>query len=121
MVKGLGNDIIEVERIEKIIHRYGKQFLDKLFTPAEQNYCLKYSHSGRHFAGRFAAKEAVSKALGTGIGRMLSWMDIEIMNDQNGKPIVKLSQNAEKRFGHPQIILSISHCRSYATAVAIAI
>lgn len=119
MIKGLGNDIIEIERIERIITRYGKQFLDKLFTSAEQKYCLKYAHSSRHFAGRFAAKEAISKALGTGIGKMLTWMDIEVINDQNGKPIVKLSQDAEKRFDHPKILLSISHCHSYAAAVAI--
>lgn len=119
MSKGLGNDIIEIERIERIISRYGQRFIDKLFTAAEQAYCLGRAHASRHFAGRFAAKEAISKALGTGFGKDLAWLDIEITNNQNGKPVVALSASAAKHFGNPQILLSISHCHSYATAVAL--
>ena len=119
MSKGLGNDIIEIDRLERIISRYGQRFFDKLFTPVEQAYCLRRAHASRHFAGRFAAKEAISKALGTGFGKDLAWLDIEITNDQNGKPVVTLTPTAAKHFGNPQILLSISHCHAYATAVAI--
>lgn len=119
MIKGLGNDIIEVPRIEKIMLRYGPKFLDKVFTVTEQAYCLKYVKSSRHFAGRFAAKEAIVKALGTGFGKDVSFLDIEIVNDASGKPIVQLAPEVTKRLGNPQVHLSISHCNSYATAVAI--
>ena len=80
----------------------------------EQRYCLKYGEAARHFAGRFAAKEAIVKALGTGFSG-ISWTDIEIVNDENGKPYANLSQ----KFQNIQMLLSISHCHAYATAVAI--
>ncbi len=119
MFEGIGNDIIEVERIGKAIQRYGQKFLDRLFTQAEQTYCLKHRDSERHFAGRFAAKEAIAKALGTGFGNALHWLDVEIANDPSGKPIVYLSELARKKFNNPKIHLSISHCKTCATAVAL--
>lgn len=115
----LGSDIIEVKRIQANLERYGKRFLDRLFTPLEQEYCLKYREPSRHFAGRFAAKEAVVKALGTGISPEISWLDIEIINDARGKPHVHLSDQVNATFSHPLIELTISHCRDYALAVAI--
>lgn len=116
---GLGNDIIEVSRIQQVIARFGNKFLDKVFTEGEQNYCLRHRDSARHFAGRFAAKEAIVKALGTGFRTGITWLDIEIKNNNEGKPIVILSQRLLEESGHPHIHLSISHCREYATAVAI--
>lgn len=115
----LGSDIIEVKRLEASIERHGKRFLDRLFTPDEQAYCLKHRDSGRHFAGRFAAKEAIVKALGTGISQEIGWLDMEIINDGRGKPRVQLSQQAKAHFADPQIELTISHCRDYAMAVAL--
>lgn len=115
----VGNDIIEVERISKAIQRYGQKFLNRLFTLNEQAYCLKHRDSDRHFAGRFAAKEAIAKALGTGFNGSLSWLDIEISNDASGKPVVQLSERADSIFHNPLIHLSISHCKDYATAVAL--
>lgn len=115
----LGSDIIEVHRIHTIIDRYGQRFLDRLFTAAEQEYCFKYREPARHFAGRFAAKEAVVKALGTGISPEISWLDIEIVNDRLGKPLVQLSEKANATFSKPLIELTISHCRDYAMAVAL--
>src|SRR5437016_843460 len=91
MPQGIGTDIIEIGRIEKIISRYGQKFLDRIFTKREQEYCLKHKMSSRHFAGRFAAKEAVVKALGTGITLHVAWTDIEILNDSQGKPFVSFS------------------------------
>lgn len=118
-ILGLGNDIIEIARIEKNLEEYGKKFLDRLFTFSEQEYCNRYNDSGRHYAGRFAAKEATVKALGTGFGEYISWLDIEILPDSMGKPEVTLSPRAREKFGFTRIILSISHCKTYATAVAI--
>lgn len=118
-IHGIGNDIIEVERIERIIQKYGNKFLDKIFTQAEQEYCSKHRDSFRHYAGRFAAKEAVIKALGIGFRRGITWVDIEIKNDANGKPHVILSQNIQAECGQLQVQVAISHCRAYATAFAI--
>lgn len=114
----LGCDIIEVSRIDANIQRYGKRFLDRIFTPVEQEYCAKYRQPSRHYAGRFAAKEAIVKALGTGISQAIGWLDIEIVNTPEGKPVVALSEAASEHFGHPQFEISISHCRDYAMAVA---
>lgn len=117
--KGLGNDIIEIGRIQRSIERHGDRFLQRIFTPNEIAYCKKHSLSYRHFAGRFAAKEAIAKALGSGIGKELSWLDIEILNDIKGKPLVQLSEKKTKHFNAHLILLSISHCKTFATAVAI--
>lgn len=119
MTRGLGTDIIEIGRIEKVIARYGQKFLDRIFTPKEQAYCLKHKLSSRHFSGRFAAKEAVVKSLGTGISKEINWTDIEILNDIHGKPNVYISPEIASQFGNPTILISISHCKEYATAVAL--
>ncbi len=119
MLRGLGTDIIEIDRIEKVVNRYGQQFLDRLFTPSEQEYCLKYRNPIQHYAGRFAAKEAIVKALGTGIRKAVSWTDIEILNDSQGKPQVYLSPEVRTHFSDPVIHISISHSKKYATSVAI--
>lgn len=119
MVQNIGNDIIEVARIKKAWIRHGERFLNKIFTKKEQAYCLsKKAFPERHLAGRFAAKEAISKALGSGIG-LISWTDLEIINDPAGRPVVWLSNHAKELFNQPQIHISISHCHEYATAVAI--
>ncbi len=120
MIRGIGNDIIEIERIRHIINRYGNRFLNRIFTVGEQEYCLNHKESSRNFAGRFAAKEAVSKALGTGLSSGLTWTDIEILNDEKGKPIVIPSSNLKLLLIYPsQLHISISHCKEYATAFAI--
>lgn len=119
MIKGLGNDIIEIERVEAALKRHEERFLNRLFTQKEQEYCLKHRRFLLHLAGRFAAKEAIAKALGTGFGAQLNWLDIEILNDLAGKPYVTLSPAATQKFNNPQILISISHCHHYATAVAI--
>jgi holo-[acyl-carrier protein] synthase len=119
MAQGIGIDIIEVTRIDRVILRYGKKFLDRLFTGEEQDYCLRHQKASRHFAGRFAAKEAIAKALGTGIREGISWLDIEVGHDHQGKPLVKLSASLSARFNYPNILLSISHTHEYATAVAL--
>ena len=119
MILGIGNDIIEIDRIEQTIERNGQKFLDRIFTQKEQKYCLSHAKSARNFSGRFAAKEAVVKAIGTGIREGVSWLDIEIINDELGKPIVCLSKRLEQQLPNSQILISISHSHNYATAIAI--
>jgi len=119
MILGIGNDIIEIERIRKAIERYELRFLNRLFTPHEQDYCLKRKDPAIHFAGRFAAKEAVVKALGTGFRNGLEWTDFEIYSNLHGKPFVKLSEKASNLFHTPHLHLSMSHSQFYATAIAI--
>jgi len=117
--QGLGNDIIEIERIRLSIDRHGQHFLNRLFTQREQDYCYKFKDPVPHFAGRFSAKEAVAKALGTGFGAEVAWHDIEILGNELGKPIVHLSESVKKRFNNPRILVSISHSTTHATAVAL--
>lgn len=119
MIHGIGTDIIEVSRIAANIQKHGQKFLDKVFTKEEQAYCLSFRESNRNFAGRFAAKEAIVKALGTGLSHGLNWLDIEILNNQQGKPYLLLSDTFKEHFNHPKIHISISHCHEYATATAI--
>lgn len=118
-IQGVGTDILEIARIEKSIADFGDKFLIKLFTEREIAYCKKYKNSPLHFAGRFCAKEAVAKCLGTGFGEELEWLEIEILNNTKGQPEVVLSSSASERFKKPTILVSISHCQTYATATAI--
>ena len=118
-ILGIGNDIIEIERIRKSIDTHGLRILSKLFTTKEQDYCLKHKDPVPHFAGRFSAKEAIVKALGTGFGEHATWLDIEIINEQNGKPTVHFSNAMEKRLKGTTVMISISHCQLYVTAFAV--
>jgi holo-[acyl-carrier protein] synthase len=118
-LKGIGTDIIEIDRIRKTYSRYGIRFARRMLTAAEYAYCCSHADPSTHIAGRFAAKEAIAKALGTGIGLHLSWLDMEINRNDLGQPIVQLTVKAQNHFNHPQIMLSISHCKEYATATAL--
>lgn len=118
-VHGLGNDIIEIERVQQGFEAHGQPFLDRLFTVKEQEYCQIHSDPFPRYAGRFAAKEAIVKALGCGFGAEAGWHDIEIIADAKGKPVVHLSEGLRKRFDEPKILVTISHCKDYAAAVAI--
>lgn len=120
-IAGIGNDIIEIERIRESLSEFGDKFYDRILTPREQEYCKSMNDPVIRLAGRYAAKEAIAKALGTGIGKLLSWLDMEIVNDAAGKPEVLLSPEASIRHGHPLIFITISHERTYATAVAISV
>lgn len=118
-MKGLGNDIIEIQRIRDTIERHGTHFYKKIFTEKELEYCLQNKDPAPSLAGRFSAKEAIAKALGTGFGQSISWLDIEILNDEKGRPHVTFSETFNNTFSFPEVLISISHCKSYATAVAI--
>jgi holo-[acyl-carrier protein] synthase len=120
VIRGIGNDIVDIVRIRQSIERHGQHFLNRLFTQREQDYCYKFQDAVPHFAGRFAAKEAIAKAFGTGFGAQLAWHDIEILNDDHGRPIVHLSVDTQKQFDTPpHLLISISHGTDYAIATAI--
>lgn len=120
MITGIGTDIVEIARITRAISKYNNHFIHRILTLQEISYCQKHRQFETHCAGRFAAKEAVSKALGCGIGEKLSWHDIEIVNNSLGKPCVLLSERAKKHFPDVNIELSISHNKTQAIAFAIA-
>jgi len=113
MIFGTGIDIIEIERISKAIKRWGDGFLHHVFTEEEVDYARKHRYPNQHFAARFAAKEAVLKAIGD--NAHIVWKDIQIINDRHGKPTCVLK---DTNFKH-QILVSISHTENYAVASAI--
>jgi holo-[acyl-carrier protein] synthase len=121
---GVGTDIIECSRINRMIERHGEHFLDRVFTKREIRYCQMHKHSVERFAGRFAAKEAILKCLGTGWGSGIRWLDVEVQNEPSGRPIVALGGLARaqaRRSRIADIHISISHCREFATAYALAV
>lgn len=121
---GIGIDVVEVERIASAIQRHGEPFLAKIFTPAERDYCESRKNPALHYAARFAAKEAVSKALGTGIGADAGLHDLEIIHSSAGAPMIRLSGAAEAYAGRQRITgiqISLTHAREYAAANAIAV
>jgi holo-[acyl-carrier protein] synthase len=123
-VIGIGTDIVECLRVAKMIERHGELFLTRVFTSYEIDYCTARKAATQHYAGRFAAKEAVLKALGTGWTRGIHWRDIEIRNDLGGKPRIELSGGAKemgRKLGISEVHISISHCRTHATAYALAV
>jgi holo-[acyl-carrier protein] synthase len=117
MILGIGIDVIEIERIAKAIERRGNIFISRLFTLNEQQTGNARSQSSLvvYYAGRFAAKEAVVKALGTGF-RDIDWKDIEILNDSLGKPVVHLEDHVAQKFNNPSLLISISHSKNPACA-----
>ena len=120
MVLGLGIDIIEIARVKKSIDNYGDRFLEKVFTHEEIKYCNSKFNKFQHFAARFAAKEAVYKALASGWQEGLRWKDIEIQNDNSGMPSIKPSGKLKTFLSDDtQLRLSISHSDNYVTSVAI--
>ncbi|HZU38210.1 MAG TPA: holo-ACP synthase [Gemmataceae bacterium] len=123
-IVGIGTDIVECLRIGRMIEEHGEQFLTRVYTEREIRYCQARKHAVEHFAGRWAAKEAILKCLGTGWRGGISWTDIEVRNNPDGKPHVLVCGGAKdymQRLRIGDILLSISHCRAYATAYAIAL
>jgi holo-[acyl-carrier protein] synthase len=122
MVLGVGIDIIEVARIQAAQERFGERFLNRILHPAEIAYCVSHRSPGPFLAARFAAKEAISKAFGTGIGAELGWHDMEVCRKPSGEPFVVLHGNGPellKQRGAANILISLSHTEHYASAVAI--
>ncbi len=121
---GIGTDITECLRIARMIERHGELFIDRVYTPEEIKYCQSRKQATQHYTGRWAAKEAILKAIGTGWRRGISWRDMEVRNDPSGKPVVAVRGGVKEvieRLGISEIHVTISHCRSHATATAVAV
>lgn len=116
---GLGTDILDIERIREAILKQGDAFIHRILTENERAYCQKHKDPAPQIAARFSAKESIVKALGCGFGEKIGWQDIEISHDALGKPLVSFSPKVNQSFNHPRIVLSMSHCKEYAMAVAI--
>lgn len=122
MILGLGIDIIEVSRIRASHERFGDRFLRRILLPSEIAYCFSHKDPAPFLAARFAAKEAISKAFGTGIGAQLGWQDMEISRHPSGQPYVTLHGGGlelVRRLQAKQIQLSLSHTAQHAAAVAV--
>src|SRR4051812_19433919 len=122
MIIGVGIDIIEVARIAASYERFGERFLNRILLPNEIAYCLSNKVPGPFLAARFAAKEAISKAFGTGIGARLGWQDMEVGKKDSGEPFVILHGDGKtllEERGARAVLLSLSHTQQHAAAVAI--
>ncbi len=122
MIFGIGIDVVEIGRIADAIRRHGQRFLEKIFFQSEVDYCRSMKEPATHFAARFAAKEAVAKALGTGFSGSINWKDIEVRRKANGEPFVVLHAGAAElagRSGITEVFVSLSHTQDYAVAQAI--
>lgn len=118
---GLGCDLIEVDRIRGVMERQGARFLDRVFTNEERVYCDGMKHPHKHYAARFAAKEAVSKCFTTGIGAELGWQSISVYHGERHEPRVRLDDGGAallQRLGGSHVMVSLSHTESAAMAVA---
>lgn len=119
MVRGIGVDIIEIARIRRSVETLGDRFLEKVFTPLEIAYCRSKHDSQQHLAARFAAKEAVSKAVSTGWAGEFRWKDVEVINDASGQPHVTLYGKLRDTLASSSIFVSISHSETHVVAVAL--
>jgi len=122
MIIGTGIDMVEISRIKNAAKKWQKNFLLKIFTDKELEYSNEKTSSYQHLAARFAAKEAVLKALGSGLTSRMEWRDIEVWNEESGKPNVRLTGEVERvstALGVKNIIISMSHTRTYAVASVI--
>jgi holo-[acyl-carrier protein] synthase len=121
VILGVGIDIIEVGRIRSSYERFGERFLNRILLPNEIAYCLSHKVPAPFLAARFAAKEAISKAFGTGIGAQLGWQDMEVGRKESGEPFVILHGGGKKLLEERKarvVLISLSHTQEHAAAVA---
>lgn len=122
MIVGMGVDLAEVDRVKAAIERHGEPFLRRVYTAAEREYCERFRNKYERYAGRFAAKEAAMKALGTGWRRGVRWVDFEVVREKGGRPTIRLDGEAKKiakKLGVKRIALSITHTETQALAQVI--
>jgi holo-[acyl-carrier protein] synthase len=122
MIQGIGIDLVENERIEKIIGKWGDKFLHRVFSTEEINYCSRHIQASIHYGARFAAKEAFLKAMGIGLGMGVKLREIEVVNNDQGKPDLLLQDSANEQIIKREIRkihLSLTHTKNYATAIVI--
>lgn len=119
MIVGTGIDLVEIERIRQSVERFGERFLKRVYTAAEQAYCLRKKNAAESLAARFAAKEAGAKALGTGISHGVSWLEIEVVREPGGRPAIVFHGRAQEIARHRGVqaaALSLTHTRDMAMA-----
>ena len=122
LIVGLGMDVVEIDRIEGAITRHGASFVERIYTPAEAAYCERFANRYERYSGRFAAKEAGMKALGTGWSRGVRWRDVEVVREPSGKPTLRLAGVARQiadGLGVKHIALTITHAGNLALAQVI--
>ncbi len=122
IVRGVGTDLIECERIAKVFERQKDRFLKRVYTEGEQAYCMKMKNPIPHLAARFAAKEAVSKCFTTGIGKSLGWKSIEVIKGEREEPIIRLDEKGQallEQLGCKDVLVSLAHTEIYGTAYAV--
>jgi holo-[acyl-carrier protein] synthase len=118
-IKGIGVDVVDVKRMKDVLEKQGEYFLNKVFTSMEVTYCRTRKKPYIHFAARFAAKEAVAKAMRTGWSGAFHWRDIEVVNDQSGAPHILLSRNVAEALKHCNVHLSLSHSDNTVVAFVV--
>lgn len=122
MIYGIGIDLVENSRLEKIIEKWGSKFINRVFSEGEVQYCARHVQSSTHYGARFAAKESFLKALGLGLGMGVNLRDVEVVHDQNGKPGLALCGGAKVEIEKRKITevhLSLTHTKKYATAMVL--
>ena len=119
MIRGIGIDVVELGRMKEVVAKWGDRFLSKVFTEGELSYARSKKFPVNHIAGRFAAKEAVAKALATGWSGGFRWKDVEVINDASGKPAIELHGFVKNLLAGNQIFVSISHSESVVVATAV--
>jgi holo-[acyl-carrier protein] synthase len=122
MIVGMGIDVAEVDRIKAVVEAQSERFLKRVYTPAEVAYCEQFKNKYERYAGRFAAKEAAMKALGTGWSRGVRWVDVEVVRQRGGRPTLALkgeAKNIADRMGVKNIAVSITHTATQAFAQVI--
>ena len=122
MIYGIGTDFVEVPRIEKILQKWGEKFTGKVYSKGEIDYCHKKAFPAMHFAARFAVKESFLKSLGIGLGMGVKLRDIEVINNLQGKPMLKINERIEgiiDKFGITAIHISITHTKEHAHAIVV--
>ena len=122
MIYGVGVDLVKIPRIKEAVKRWDRRFLNRIFTPIEQEYSYRQKQPFLHLAGRFAVKEAVLKALGTGLSSGIRWVEIEVVNQPSGKPEVRVSGKVKtlmRQRGVKEIYVSISHDTDYSVGQAV--
>jgi holo-[acyl-carrier protein] synthase len=122
LLVGLGADLIEVERVRGVLERQGKRFLERVFTEEERTYCSGMTFPHKHYAARFAAKEAVSKCFTTGIGAELGWKSVSIYHGERNEPLVRLDEKGSALLaavGATDVLVTLSHTETHALAVAV--
>jgi len=118
---GLGCDLIEVERVRGVLERQGERFRNRVFTAEEQAYCESLQHPHKHYAARFAAKEAVSKGFTTGIGAQFGWKSASVYHGERHQPMIRLDETGQsllREIGGTHVVVSLSHTETNAMAVA---